>query len=67
MQRSPRYGEFAVYDLGGGLGARYTYGDRPPSVAEYLDVLVGAAREHLPPARAAGHRAGAQPRRARAA
>ena len=43
------FGEFAVYDLGGGLGARYTYADRPPSVAEYLDVLVGAAREHLPP------------------
>jgi diaminopimelate decarboxylase len=42
------YGEFPVYDLGGGLGARYTYDDRPPSVAEYLDVLVGAAREHLP-------------------
>jgi diaminopimelate decarboxylase len=42
------FGEFAVYDLGGGLGARYTYADRPPSVAEYLDVLVGAAREHLP-------------------
>jgi diaminopimelate decarboxylase len=41
-------GEFAVYDLGGGLGARYTYDDHPPSVAEYLDVLVGAAREHLP-------------------
>ena len=42
------YGEVAVYDLGGGLGARYTYDDRPPSVAAYLDVLVGAAREHLP-------------------
>jgi diaminopimelate decarboxylase len=42
------FGEFAVYDLGGGLGARYTYADRPPSVAEYLDVFVGAAREHLP-------------------
>jgi diaminopimelate decarboxylase len=42
------YGEFPVYDFGGGLGARYTYDDRPPSVAEYLDVLVGAAREHLP-------------------
>ena len=42
------FGEFAVYDLGGGLGARYTYADRPPSVAEYLQVLVGAAREHLP-------------------
>jgi diaminopimelate decarboxylase len=42
-------GEFEIYDLGGGLGARYTYDDRPPGVAEYLDALVGAAREHLPP------------------
>jgi diaminopimelate decarboxylase len=45
-----RLGEFEVYDLGGGLGARYTYADRPPSVAEYLDALVGAARAHLPAA-----------------
>jgi diaminopimelate decarboxylase len=43
-------GEFEIYDLGGGLGARYTYDDRVPSVAEYLDALVGAARTHLPPA-----------------
>jgi diaminopimelate decarboxylase len=42
--RSRRWRRSAVYDLGGGLGARYTYADRPPSVAEYLDVLVGAAR-----------------------
>ena len=41
-------GEFPVYDLGGGLGARYTYDDRPPAVGDYLDALVGAAREHLP-------------------
>jgi diaminopimelate decarboxylase len=41
-------GEFAVYDLGGGLGARYTWSDRPPSVANYLDALIGAARRHLP-------------------
>ena len=41
-------GEFEVYDLGGGLGARYTYADHPPSVPEYLDALIGAAREHLP-------------------
>jgi diaminopimelate decarboxylase len=41
-------GEFPVYDLGGGLGARYSYDDRPPSVADYLDALIGAAREHLP-------------------
>ena len=41
-------GEYPVYDLGGGLGARYTWADRPPSVAAYLDALVGAAKEHLP-------------------
>jgi diaminopimelate decarboxylase len=41
-------GAFDVYDLGGGLGARYTYTDHPPSLAEYLDALIGAAREHLP-------------------
>ena len=41
-------GEFPVYDLGGGLGARYTYADDPPAVGAYLDALIGAAREHLP-------------------
>jgi diaminopimelate decarboxylase len=41
-------GHFPVYDLGGGLGARYTYTDQPPSLDEYLDVLVAAARTHLP-------------------
>jgi diaminopimelate decarboxylase len=41
-------GEFPVYDLGGGLGARYSYADHPPTVAAYLDALVGAARAHLP-------------------
>jgi diaminopimelate decarboxylase len=43
-------GEFPVYDLGGGLGARYSYDDHPPPVGAYLDALVGAAREHLPAA-----------------
>jgi diaminopimelate decarboxylase len=41
-------GEFPVYDLGGGLGSRYTWADRPPSIGDYLDSLIGAAREHLP-------------------
>jgi diaminopimelate decarboxylase len=41
-------GEYPVYDLGGGLGARYSYDDHPPSVGEYLDALIGAAGEHLP-------------------
>jgi diaminopimelate decarboxylase len=43
-------GEYDVYDLGGGLGVRYTYTDNPPSVPEYLDALVGAARAYLPAA-----------------
>lgn len=41
-------GEFEVYDLGGGLGARYTYSEHPASVSDYLDALIGAARAHLP-------------------
>ncbi|WP_158861732.1 diaminopimelate decarboxylase [Leifsonia sp. AG29] len=41
-------GAFPVYDLGGGLGARYTYEDRPASVDEYVEALLAAAREHLP-------------------
>ena len=43
-------GEFEVYDLGGGLGARYTYADRPPSVGAYLDALCAAAGAQLPAA-----------------
>jgi diaminopimelate decarboxylase len=43
-------GEFPIYDLGGGLGARYTWADQPPTIAAYLDALVGAAKEHLPAA-----------------
>ncbi|MBF9071383.1 diaminopimelate decarboxylase [Streptacidiphilus fuscans] len=41
-------GEFAVYDLGGGLGSRYTYADRPPTVEEYLDAMIDVARRLLP-------------------
>jgi diaminopimelate decarboxylase len=41
-------GEFDVYDLGGGLGARYTCDDHPASVEAYLDALSAAARTHLP-------------------
>jgi diaminopimelate decarboxylase len=43
-------GEFPIYDLGGGLGARYTWTDEPPTIPAYLDALVGAAKEHLPAA-----------------
>jgi diaminopimelate decarboxylase len=41
-------GDFDVYDLGGGLGSRYTYEERPPSVEDYLDTLTAAADALLP-------------------
>ncbi|MBK0418951.1 diaminopimelate decarboxylase [Leucobacter sp. CSA1] len=41
-------GEFDVYDVGGGLGVKYTYDDDAPSVEAYLDAVVDAARAHLP-------------------
>jgi diaminopimelate decarboxylase len=41
-------GEFAAYNLGGGLGARYTYDDHPPSPEGWIEALVVAARGHLP-------------------
>lgn len=41
-------GRFPVYDIGGGLGERYTYAEHPPRIEEYLDVVAGAAQEVLP-------------------
>jgi len=41
-------GEFATYNLGGGLGARYTYTDFPPTPEDWIGVLTEAARRHLP-------------------
>ncbi|HTW20624.1 MAG TPA: diaminopimelate decarboxylase [Mycobacteriales bacterium] len=43
-----RFGEFDTYDLGGGLGARYTYADAPPGVEDWVSALVAAARRCLP-------------------
>ena len=48
IQAIASLGEFAVYDLGGGLGVRYTYTDNPPTVEEYLDALIDTARKYLP-------------------
>jgi diaminopimelate decarboxylase len=42
-------GEFSTYNLGGGLGVRYTYPDRPPSPEEWVGALATAARRRLPP------------------
>jgi diaminopimelate decarboxylase len=41
-------GEFEIYDLGGGLGERYTYSDPDLSLDDYLDAVVDAARAALP-------------------
>ena len=41
-------GTFDVYDLGGGLGVRYTYDEHPPTLAEYAEAMVGAADALLP-------------------
>ncbi|WP_241177906.1 diaminopimelate decarboxylase [Mycolicibacterium nivoides] len=41
-------GTFEVYDLGGGLGVRYTYDERPPSLDDYAEAMVAQARELLP-------------------
>ena len=42
-------GEFSTYNLGGGLGVRYTYPDAPPSPEEWASALAAAARRWLPP------------------
>jgi diaminopimelate decarboxylase len=41
-------GEFGVYNLGGGLGVRYTHADRPPTPQEWIAALTDAAKSHLP-------------------
>jgi len=41
-------GTFDVYDLGGGLGVQYTRDQPAPTIDQYLDALVTAARAHLP-------------------
>ena len=51
-------GEFEIYDLGGGLGARYTWSDQPPSIAEYLDVLIRSGTGAPATARKDHHRTG---------
>jgi diaminopimelate decarboxylase len=43
-----KLGTFDVYDLGGGLGVRYTYDEHPPSLEDYADAMVTQARALLP-------------------
>ena len=41
-------GTFDTYDLGGGLGVRYTYDDHPPTLDDYASAMLTQARELLP-------------------
>ncbi len=41
-------GTFDVYDLGGGLGVRYTYADDAPTVADYAEAMTAQAKALLP-------------------
>jgi diaminopimelate decarboxylase len=43
-----KLGTFEVYDLGGGLGVRYTYDEWPPSLDDYAEAMVTQARALLP-------------------
>lgn len=48
VQALAELGEFETYDLGGGLGARYTYDDHPPEPEEWIAAITDAARRYLP-------------------
>jgi diaminopimelate decarboxylase len=43
-----KLGTFEVYDLGGGLGVRYTYEEHPPTLDDYAEAMVSQARALLP-------------------
>ena len=42
LERLVGLGDFAAYNLGGGLAAAYTSGDRVPTIADYAAAKVGA-------------------------
>jgi diaminopimelate decarboxylase len=43
-----KLGTFDTYDLGGGLGVRYTYDEHPPTLDAYADAMVAQAKALLP-------------------
>jgi diaminopimelate decarboxylase len=49
VARIATLGEFAVYNIGGGLGIAYRAEDRVPTIEDYLDLVVGVAERALPP------------------
>ena len=60
---SPALGTFDVYDLGGGLGVRYTYDEHPPDLDDYADAMIGAGPRAA--ARPAPHHHRARPQHGR--
>jgi diaminopimelate decarboxylase len=42
-----KLGEFAVWDVGGGLGVAYTEAQQPPAIEDYVSAVAAGAREHL--------------------
>jgi diaminopimelate decarboxylase len=49
VQAIASLGEFAVYNVGGGLGVAYTASQRPPGIADYVETVVGAVHDLLGP------------------
>jgi diaminopimelate decarboxylase len=48
VERIAAFGEFDTYDIGGGLGVRYTVDEPPaPSIADYATTIATAVRAHL--------------------
>jgi diaminopimelate decarboxylase len=47
IQAIASLGDFPVYNLGGGLGVAYTSSQHPPTISEYLEAVLSAARELL--------------------
>ena len=43
-----KLGTFDTYDLGGGLGVRYTYDEHPPTIDDYAEAMTTQARALLP-------------------
>jgi diaminopimelate decarboxylase len=48
VRRLAAVGDYDVYDIGGGLGVRYTLDETAPSIDDYLDAVTSAARGALP-------------------
>ncbi|WP_200332176.1 diaminopimelate decarboxylase [Leucobacter sp. L43] len=48
VDRVSRIGRFPIYNVGGGLGVKYTYAEEAPTVEAYLDAVVAEAKAKLP-------------------